>query len=98
MKRVIDKINEVLKTRKNIGYIEIYYNNEEIGHFATKECLDEEGIETTNGMIFFKKNHIEAIKEIAKKITTATKITTDGDYYGDGFSGWLVEEIRFYGE
>lgn len=98
MKRVIDKINEVLETRKNIGYIEIYYNNKEIGHFATKECLDEEGIETTNGMIFFKKNYIGAIKEVCEKIEKAKKITTDGDYYGNGFSGWLVEEIRFYGE
>lgn len=98
MKRVIDKINEVLEARKSIGYIEICYNGEEIGHFATKKILQDEGIETTNGMIFFKKNYIDNIKELVKKITTARKVTIDGDYYGDGFTGWLIEGINFYGE
>ena len=87
MERVIDKINQILKTRGNIGYIEIYYNKERIGHFATKSCLEEDGIETVNGMIFFEKNYIGSIAETVKKITTAKKITVNGDYYGDGFTG-----------
>ena len=95
MRRVIYKINEILEKRGSIGYIKIYYNGEEIGHFATKEKLKKEGIETTNGMIFLKKNYIESIAETVKKITTTTKIIIDGDYYGDGFTGWLIEGINF---
>lgn len=98
MKRVIDKINEVLKGRGSIGFIEIYLNEERIGHFATVSCLEEDGIETTNGMIFFEKNYIDSIKEVVKKILEAKKTKLRGDYYGDGFSGWMVEGIKFCNE
>ena len=87
MKRVIDKISEVLRTRGNIGFIEIYYNGKIIGHFATKEELEEDGIETIDGMIFFNENYIGSIKEVVKNIVEAKKIKIRGDYYGDGFSG-----------
>ena len=56
MKRVIEKINEVLKTRKSIGYIEIRYNNKKIGYFATKQYLQNKGIETTEFQILSKEN------------------------------------------
>jgi len=95
MKRVIEKINEILKNRKTIGYIEICYNRETIGYFAAKEYLQDEGIETTNGMIFFEKNYLGNVKGLVKKIIAATKVTIDGDYYGDGFTGWLIEGINF---
>jgi len=95
MKRVIEKINEVLKTRKSIEYIEIRYNNKKIGYFATKQYLQNKGIETTDGMIFFEKNYIDNIKELIKKIVVAKETRICGDYYGDSFSGWLIEEINF---
>ena len=95
MKRVINKINEVLKTRKSIGYIEICYNGETIGHFATKECLQDEGIETTDGMILFEKNYLGSIKKVVRKIVEAKGTRIYGDYYGDGFTGWLIEGINF---
>ena len=95
MKRVIKKINEVLKTRKSIGYIEIRYNNEKIGYFATKQYLQNEGIETTDGMVFFGKNYIDSIKELIKKIVAAKETRICGDYYGNGFTGWLIEGINF---
>ena len=98
MKRILDKIHKILKEKRSVGYIELYYNNEKIGSYATKRCLEEEGIETAQGMVFFEKNYIKAIKEILEKIEKAKKITINGDYYGDGFSGWLLEEIRFYEE
>lgn len=98
MKRILDKIHEILKEKRSIGYIGLYYNNEKIGSYATKRYLEEKGIETTNGMVFFEKNYIEAIKEILEKIGKSKRIEIYGDYYGDGFSGWLLEEIRFYGE
>lgn len=98
MKRIIEKINEALNKIEGIGYIEIKYNGEEVGHFATKKYLEEEGIETENGMIFLKNNHIEDIKDLSEKIRMATKIKVFGDFYGDGFSDWLIEGINFCNE
>ena len=95
MKRVIEKINGILKNRKTIGYIEICYNRETIGYFAAKEYLEDKGIETTDGMIFFEKNYLDSIKEVVKKIVEAKEIRLYGDYYGDGFTGWLIEGINF---
>ena len=49
-------------------------------------------------MIFLKNNHIEGIKDLSQKIRIATKIKVFGDFYGDGFSGWLIEGINFCNE
>lgn len=98
MKRVIEQINKILKTRKSIGYVGIYYNDEKIGYFATKEFLKDENIETTDGMLLLEKNYISNIKKTIKQILAAKIVTLDGDYYGDGFSGWLIEGIKFWEE
>lgn len=82
---IVEKIKKVLSTAKhgNIGYLGIYLNGDLIGHIDT-----EDGFE-----IELKKDCDDTTID---KVVNSDHCKLTGDYYGDMFSGFLIEDIRFY--
>lgn len=82
--RILELLNGA--KHKNIGYINIRINGVNINYFN----VDDQEI---NLGLQYPIND-----ENMNNILSATKVRLNGDFYGDGFSGFLVEEINFITE
>lgn len=85
---VEDKINNFLNNAKvgNLGYICIKLNGVKVNYFNINDVECEDGLQ-------------DPIKdEIADDILSAKRINVDGDYYGEGRTGFLIEDLDFITE
>ena len=85
---VEEKINEFLNNAKvgNLGYICIKLNGVKVNYFNINDVECEDGLQKP------------LTEEIADKILSAKRINVDGDYYGDGRTGFLIEDLDFITE
>lgn len=85
---VENRISEFLNNSKmgNLGYISIKVNGKKINYFNVNNPDCKNGLQ-------------EDIKdEVASEILLSTRINIDGDYYGDGRTGFLIETLDFITE
>ena len=85
---VEEKINDFLNNAKvgNLGYICIKLNGNKVNYFNINDVECENGLQK------------ELTEEIADKIISAKRINVDGDYYGEGRTGFLIEDLDFITE
>lgn len=85
---VEEKINEFLNNAKvgNLGYICIKLNGVKVNYFNINDVECEDGLQEV------------LTDETADKIISAKRINVDGDYYGDGRTGFLIEDLDFITE
>lgn len=85
---VENKINEFLNNAKvgNLGYICIKLNGIKVNYFNINDVECEDGLQKP------------LTDEIADKIISAKRINVDGDFYGDGRTGFLIEDLDFITE
>ena len=85
---VEDKINNFLNNAKvrNLGYICIKLNGVKVNYFNINDVELEDGLQK------------ELTEEIADKIISAKRINVDGDYYGEGRTELLIEDLDFITE
>ena len=85
---VEDKINNFLNNAKvgNLGYISIKLNGVKVNYFNINDVECEDGLQKP------------LTEEIADVILSAKRINVDGDYYGDGRTGFLIEDLDFITE
>lgn len=85
---VENRISEFLNNSKvgNLGYITIKVNGVKINYFNINDVELEDGIQKP------------LTEETADKILSAKRINVDGDYYGEGRTGFLIEDLDFITE
>ena len=85
---VEEKINKFLNNAKvgNLGYIAIKLNGKLINYFNINDVECEDGLQD------------QITDEIADDILSAKRINVDGDYYGEGRTGFLIEDLDFITE
>ena len=86
--QVEDKINAFLNNAKvgNLGYICIKVNGVKVNYFNINDVELENGLQKP------------LTEETADIILSAKRINVDGDYYGDGRTGFLIEDLDFITE
>lgn len=86
--QVEDKINAFLNNAKvgNLGYLTIKVNGVKVNYFNINDVECENGLQKPLD------------DEIADVILSAKRINVDGDYYGDGRTGFLIEDLDFITE
>jgi abc transporter ATP-binding and permease protein len=85
---VENRINDFLNNAKvgNLGYICIKLNGNKVNYFNINDVECENGLQKP------------LTEEIADKILSAKRINVDGDYYGEGRTGFLIEDLDFITE
>lgn len=85
---VENKINAFLNNAKvgNLGYICIKLNGVKVNYFNINDVELENGLQKPLD------------DETADIILSAKRINVDGDYYGDGRTGFLIEDLDFITE
>ena len=85
---VEEKILNFLNNAKvgNLGYICIKLNGVKINYFNINDVECENGLQKPLD------------DEIADIILSAKRINVDGDYYGEGRTGFLIEDLDFITE
>lgn len=85
---VENKISDFLNNAKvgNLGYITIKVNGVKVNYFNINDVECEDGLQKP------------LTEEIADKILSAKRINVDGDYYGEGRTGFLIEDLDFITE
>lgn len=85
---VEDKINNFLNNAKvgNLGYICIKLNGVKVNYFNINDVELENGLQKPLD------------DETADIILSAKRINVDGDYYGEGRTGFLIEDLDFITE
>jgi hypothetical protein len=85
---VEERISEFLNNAKvgNLGYITIKVNGVKVNYFNINDVECEDGLQKPLD------------NEIADKILSAKRINVDGDYYGEGRTGFLIEDLDFITE
>ena len=83
-----ERISEFLNNAKvsNLGYITIKLNGVKVNYFNINDVECEDGLQKP------------LTEEIADKIISSKRINVDGDYYGDGRTGFLIEDLDFITE
>lgn len=85
---VENKINAFLNNAKvgNLGYICIKLNGVKVNYFNINDVELENGLQKPLD------------DETADIILSAKRINVDGDYYGEGRTGFLIEDLDFITE
>lgn len=85
---VENRIKELLDNakHKNLGYIDIRINGKNVNYFN----VDDKDIKI--GLQY------PITEESVNNILLAKEVKLNGDFYGDGFSGFLVETLNFITE
>lgn len=85
---VENKINNFLNNAKvgNLGYVCIKVNGVKVNYFNINDVELENGLQKPLD------------DETADIILSAKRINVDGDYYGDGRTGFLIEDLDFITE
>lgn len=85
---VENKISDFLNNAKvgNLGYITIKVNGVKVNYFNINDVELEDGLQKP------------LTEETADKILSAKRINVDGDYYGEGRTGFLIEDLDFITE
>lgn len=85
---VENRINEFLNNSKfgNLGYILVKVNGEKVNYFNVNNPDCKNGLQEN------------ITDDNANRILLAKKVTVDGDYYGDSFTGFLIETLDFITE
>lgn len=85
---VENRIVEFLNNSKfgNLGYISIKLNGKKINYFNVNNVDCKDGLQEN------------ITDDNANSILLANKVTVDGDYYGNSFTGFLIETLDFITE
>lgn len=85
---VENRISELLSNAKhgNIGYIDIRVNGKNINYFNVNDEDIKIGLQ------------YPITEENINNVLLAKEVKLNGDFYGDGFSGFLVETLNFITE
>lgn len=85
---VENRIKELLTNSKfgNLEYVSIKVNGTKVNYFNINNPDCKNGLQENIS------------EEISNNILLANRVNIDGDYYGDSFTGFLIESLDFVTE